>query len=204
MCRASAHCPHKGEEGNFLGHLQACAPAPALPSGHAIVHLRANPSKHARARVAACNTCSSHPRCAAILDLDLCWKRSCAVGGSRRTGSSVRLSSVLSTASARHTGKLCRGTRATAPKRLPLPEPAPPAHIRRPHHASTPVQHSLRRSRARSRARVLQLYGPARIREIFTKDFRREIESMNSSELSDSDIHTARRNAGAVASAQLL
>jgi hypothetical protein len=68
-----------------------------------------------------------------------------------------------------------------------------------------------------------ELYGPARIREIFTKDFRRcvcvcvcvhtymhththkhkhthththrEIESMNSSELTDSDIHTARRNA---------
>ena len=40
-----------------------------------------------------------------------------------------------------------------------------------------------------------ELYGPARIREIFTKDFRREIESMNSSELTDADIHTARRNA---------
>jgi len=40
-----------------------------------------------------------------------------------------------------------------------------------------------------------ELYGPARIREIFTKNFRREIESMNSSELTDSEIHMARLNA---------
>jgi hypothetical protein len=40
-----------------------------------------------------------------------------------------------------------------------------------------------------------ELYGPARIREIFTKEFRKDIEKMNSSELTDADIHTARRNA---------